>query len=194
MIIGDPSTFAIESGITQAYERLSLRGLGYFVIHIGGHRYGVHAPDATMLACSFDEVQERTNRRGRHTAPFANESDGGKVADSYRDAIFAPNHENQSFFNITQTAFSDLVYSNHIVWAPDGDEAFDDGSYVLHFDIGDRVRLIAFKGLENGYHHDPTTLTDVWLEADRFYLTLREWRDAFEVEWKSAPKTVESRK
>ena len=32
-----------------------------------------------------------------------------------------------------------------LVSAPDGDEAFDDGSYVLQFDVGDRVRLIAFK-------------------------------------------------
>ena len=31
MLIGDPSEFAVESGITKAYERLSFRALGYFV-------------------------------------------------------------------------------------------------------------------------------------------------------------------
>ena len=45
------------------------------------------------------------------------------------------------------------------MWAPDGDEPFDDASYVLQFDVKDRVRLIAFKSSE-GYLHDPATLSD----------------------------------
>ncbi len=36
MIVGDPSRFALESEITYAYDLLSQRGLGYFVIHVGG--------------------------------------------------------------------------------------------------------------------------------------------------------------
>ncbi len=35
MIVGDPTQFAIESEITIAYDRLDLRGLGYFLIHLG---------------------------------------------------------------------------------------------------------------------------------------------------------------
>jgi hypothetical protein len=58
MIVGDPSVFAIESEITRAYERLSFRALGYFVIYVCGRSYGVRAPDATMLACSFDAVEK----------------------------------------------------------------------------------------------------------------------------------------
>jgi immunity protein 42 of polymorphic toxin system len=36
MIVGNPSIFAIESQITKAYESLSMRALGFFVVHIGG--------------------------------------------------------------------------------------------------------------------------------------------------------------
>jgi hypothetical protein len=74
--------------------------------------------------------------------------------------------------------------------APDGDEAFDDGSFVLQFDVGDRVRLIAFKSCHN-YLHDAGSLSDVWLAADDFYGILRQWHDAFESEWESTPKTEE---
>ena len=192
MLVGDSSKFAIESGITKAYERLSFRALGYFVIYIAGRRYGVFAPDATMLACSFDEVESRITQRGRHTAPFATEDNAGKIADAYRDAIYAPDQEANYFFGIPQPEFHDLIYSNHLAWTPDGDEAFDDWSHILQFDVGDRVRLIGFRSLDGDYHHDPNTLADVWLNADAFYQTLQQWRDSFDAEWHGSTRIPES--
>jgi hypothetical protein len=70
---------------------------------------------------------------------------------------------------------------------PDGDEAFDDGSFVLQFDVQDRVRLIAFRS-GAGYVHDPDTLSDVWLPADDFYRVLEQWHQAFDREWAAMPK------
>jgi Immunity protein 42 len=186
MIIGDQSVFAIESGITHAYERLSFRALGFFVIHINGRRYGVHSPNATMLACSFDEVGNRITRRGSHIASFATEPDADEIANAVCHAIYASDQENTRFFGISRPEFHDLVYSNHLLWAPDGDEAFDDGSHVLQFDVKNRVRLIAFKNSEEGY--DSSTLNDMWFEGDKFYDILQRWRDAFETEWLAAPK------
>ena len=88
MIVGDPRVFAIESKITKAYERLSFRALGFFVIHVSGRRYGVHSPEATMLACSFDQVENRTARCGTHTTPFAAEISGGEIADAFLAAVY----------------------------------------------------------------------------------------------------------
>ena len=62
---------------------------------------------------------------------------------------------------------------------------------MLHFDIEERVRLIAFKSNEDGYRHDPRTLTDMWLDAAEFYRILQDWRDAFEEEWTCAQKISE---
>jgi hypothetical protein len=191
MMIGNLAIFAIESEITRAYESLGLRALGFFVLHIGGRRYGVHEPDATMLANSFDEVRARIASCGKHTAPFASEPDGGVIADAFRNAVYADEQE-ESFFGIPLAVFSKFFYMpNRVMWAPDGDEAFDDGSYVLQFDVESRVRLIAFKSNE-GFRHAPGTLSDVWLPADDFYNVLREWHDAFESEWVSAPKSAEN--
>jgi hypothetical protein len=183
MIVGSPCLLAIESGILEAYEQMSFRSLGFFVIHVGGRPYGRREPDSTMLACSFDEVERRIAERGRHTAPFATEPEAGKIADAFLNAIFADEQE-ERYFGIPLPEFSKFFYrgSKDCMWAPDGDEAFDDGSYVLQFDVDDRVRVIAFK-CKDGPRHDPDTLSDVWLLADDFYQVLQRWHDAFEAEW-----------
>ncbi len=194
MIIGDPRFFAIESRIKDAYESLGLLALGFFILHVGGRSYGQTAIDSTMLACSFNAVEERLTDRGKHTAPFAAESDAGKIADAFRNAIYSEEQE-ESYFGISRDDFCNFFYveSNDRMWAPDGDEAFDDGSFVLQFDVEDHVRLIAFRCWEEPgreYLHDPATLSDVWLKADDFYRILQEWRDAFKAEWMAAKKVV----
>jgi hypothetical protein len=125
LIIGNPSIIGIESSITRAYERLSFRALGFFVIHVGGRCYGVKSPDATLLANSFDEVERRVAMRGSHAVPFATEADAGKIADSFRNAIYA-DRQQESYFDIPRSEFSQMIHSRNIMWALDGDEAFDD--------------------------------------------------------------------
>ena len=186
MISGNPSIFAIESNISRAYERMSLRGLGFFVIYVSGRCYGVRTPENTMLSCSYDEVAARISMRGKHDVPFATEPDGGKIADAFRAAIYSDEPQ-EGYFNLPLLSFTDLIHSKCIMWAPDGDEAFDDGSFILHFDVNESVRLIAFKS-NLGYVHEPGSLIDVWLPADDFYGILQRWRDAFDTEWKSMPK------
>lgn len=190
MIVGDPSVFAIESGITRAYERLSFRALGFFVIHVSGRSYGVNTPDATMLGCGFDRIERRIAARGRHTAPFAAESSAAEIAHAFRNAIYADVQE-RAHLGIPLAAFCELVHSHHLDnWKPGNvDEAFDDGSYVLQFDVQDRVRLIAYKS--QGSSYAPDTLTDMWLGAEDFYSVLHRWHDAFEAEWAAMPKVSE---
>jgi hypothetical protein len=71
MIVGDCRVFAIESGITEAWESLSQLALGYFVVHVGGRAFGVRQADASTLGCSFNEVGHRLRRRGTHVLPIA---------------------------------------------------------------------------------------------------------------------------
>jgi Immunity protein 42 len=188
MIVGNPSVFAIESGITHAYERLSFRAIGYFIIWVCGRSYGVRSPDATMLACSFDEVGRRIANRGGHTARFAADLDPGKIADAIRLALYADCRDDELLLGIPLPEFGKLICSQRIQWAPDGDEAFDDRSYVLQFEVDDRVRLIAFTSSGESYLHDPTTLSDAWLPSDDFYCVLQQWHDAFEAEWTAVPR------
>lgn len=191
MIVGDPARFAIESAITRAYQRLSFRALGYFRIHVGGKAYGRCEPEATLLACSFDTVGRRLADRGDHTAPFSGESDAGKIADAFLNVIYA-DRQDASYFGLSSVEFAAYFSgsSNNLKWAPDGDEAFDDGSFVLQFDVGNRVRLIAFR-YGSDHHHDAATLSDMWILEEMFYDTLLEWHGAFQNEWRTSPKCTE---
>lgn len=186
MIIGNPDTFAVESSITHAYARPSLLGLGFFVIYAGGLCYGNRSPKSTMLACSYDEVGRRIAGRGSHSVPFGDDPDAGKIAESIRGALYGLRPEKE-YFGLPLAKFSDSIHSQRVIWAPDGDEAFDDGSYVLQMDNGKQVRLIAFKNAK-GTGYDPATLTDIRLPGDHFYCVLQSWRDAFLREWTSMPK------
>ncbi len=179
MTVGTPAVFAIESGISQWHERPSLLALGFFVIHVGGFRYGVYKEDATMLANSFNEVGRRIADQGCHSSPFALDPDAGKIADVVSRALYGDDQNDEAFFGMSRPEFSNLVSSKDLLWAPDGDEAFDDGSYVLQFDVEDRVRLIGFQR-PNGFFHEPTTLRDVWITAQQYYSTLQQWKADFE--------------
>lgn len=191
MIVGDSSTFALESGLSCAFEAPGKLALGYFSIHIADCCFGVREPDATLMACSHNEVGNRIGRRGLHTASFAIEP-AGEIADAVRKAIYAPEEEGKRLLGLSQKELADRIYSNHLLWAPDGDEAFDDGSFVIHFDAGERVRLIGFKSRETSYEHDPATLAEVWTDSGLFYDVLSRWHSQFLTEWRAAMKHPEA--
>jgi hypothetical protein len=187
MIVGDPSCFALESEITHAYERLSLRALGYFVIHVGGRCYGVRSWDATMLSAAFDGVAKRIAMRGSHDAPSFSMVDSEALAKAFSRAIYVEHEKEELFFGMRDSDFTTSLYSNDLVWAPDGDEGFDDGSCVLQFDIEDKVRLIAFSRDTNPIL-DPESLREISIPAETFYAILQNWHDRFLEEWASFPK------
>lgn len=186
MIVGDPTIFAIESRISDAYEEPDLSALGYFLLHVGGVRYGVNNPKASMLACSLDEVTRRLEYRGKHVMPFLNESPARAVARAVYDVIYG-GQPRDNYFGTSASNFAAAIHQSKVVWAPDGDEAFDDGSFVLQFDVNRRVRLIAFKITENG-DDMPDALQEAWITNDQFYDILRAWRNAFVGEWRGVPK------
>lgn len=192
MLIGDPSRFAIESAITYGYERLSFRGLGYFVAHIGGRPFGAHQPDATMLALPLDLVGKCISRRGLHTAPFSSSS-AGILIEAIWDAVYRPDPQADHYFGLPAEDFTSLVHSSGCDWGSAMDEAFDDGSKIYQFDIGDEVRIIADNNHREPFdwRHDPASLRDIRLPADEFYGVLTRWRDDFLMEWEKMVKIPE---
>jgi hypothetical protein len=187
MIVGHPEVLAIESRITLAYAEPGLRALGCFTLLIQGRRFGVYEDDATMLANSFDEVCRRIDRRGRHRARFGADSSAHEIASSIVSILYDDLPAEAKLLGMRNDELADLVHGSRLIWAPDGDAAFDDRSHVLHIDIDDQVRLIAFRRGDQGLF-DPSTLVDQWLPIDEFYSVLGEWRDRFVLEWECHPK------
>ncbi len=194
MMIGDPSIFAIESEMSITYERLGARALGFFVLYVGGKRYGVRASDATLLANAFDSVEERISDRGKHLVGTLAHRSAFEIALAYRCEFYG---ETQYDFYCELPAEEFASYfsrrEGHITWAPGCDEAFDDSSYVMHFDVDDRIRLIAFKSGDFNLTGpdslvEPNSLSEAWLSADVFYGILQEWHTAFLAEWNASDK------
>lgn len=185
MTVGDPSVIAIESAITQPYDDLGQRALGYFVIHVAGRRYGIRSPDATLLACSLDAVRRRLSRRGKHRVLFGSEPSATKIADAVRASMYDEKRQGECFFGLSSDEIRNALIAGEIVWAPDGDAAFDDGSHVLQFDLGDQVRLIAFKNAVST-EKLARTLVEAWVKLDEFYDVLDQWQSSFEAEWAAA--------
>ena len=192
IFVGNSSVLAIETGITQAYAQLGQRALGFFVVHVAGKSYGIRSPEATLLACSFDAVRRRIARRGKHVVQFGSEPDAAKVVDAVRAVMFEDDRQSESFFGKSAAELREYLAVNEIVWAPDGDAAFDDGGHVLQIDQGARVRVIAFRNADSR-EAVANSLADVWLNADEFYDLLSEWQSRFESEWRAVLKNATSR-
>ncbi len=187
MITGHADLFAIESYISRAYAELGLRALGFFTLIIKGRRFGVHEEDATMLANSFDEVCRRISNRGQHTAPFAADGSQSDIAASVVGALYGDLPREGCALGISHDELAELVHQHQLIWAPDGDAAFDDRSYVVQLDVGDQVRLIGFKRGDEGLF-EAGSLVDHRLPIDEFYSILEKWRDDFVWEWERHPK------
>lgn len=181
MIVGDASRFGLESEIAQAFEGLGQLALGFFAIHVNGLSFGVREPDASLLAVSYDEVGRRLQRRGRHVAPSLERSSPELIATAILGALYDPTCDEMSFLGRSRSDFTAEVKMSHAVWAPDGDEAFDDGSRVLQIDCGNEVRVVAFRATM-GYRFDTSSLRDVFLPESEFYRILETWRSEFMLE------------
>lgn len=184
MIKGNPLDFAVESRVSKVFPQRSLMALGSFVIHVAGSAYGVSSPTATMLACSFDSVERRIDRRGKHEAFFANEK-ASDIVRQYVSAYFGGMDDADSralIFNVEK--FCSAIEIGELVMAPDGDAAFDDGSHVLHFDVGEHVRIIAFRN-EIDERVRSQSISEATIDAAIFYSTLQDWVNSFSNEWRA---------
>jgi len=184
--------FAIESFISILEPERGLMALGYFLIKIKGTSYGVKEEDATSLACSYDEVVRRLEMRGKHIAP----ADLIKLPSLelaqiiYSSIYYKISDEHNSWkYHIPRDTLAKMIYKNNLIWAPDGDEAFDDCSNVFQFDIDEKtVRLIGFKDTKD-YKVDESTLNDITMNSDDFYSILKEWAENFYKEWQDLVAT-----
>lgn len=183
MLAGDVSRFAIETAIKEAYDAPSLKALGSFVVHVAGKSYGAQTSDATLLAVPFDSIRRRIARRGQHCAPFSQFSDTSALAKALVLAVYGDARPDSTPPGLRGSEIAKILDDNFIDWAPDGDEAFDDGSHIYQFDVGDSVRIVACKHHSNG---TVRCLSEILLPSDEFYGVLDKWQMQFDLEWRAA--------
>lgn len=186
-LIGNRECFAIESRISIAYAIHDYNASGSFVIHIGGKTYGIDAHDATDLGCSLLRVEERLATRGGHASHIADYINAGEIADAAYGSLFGRGDIEYSSLGLPKEYLENELREKKLFWVPNGDAAFDDGSFILQIDIGEQVRLIGFR-LGELPRHDPATLADVRISSDEFYGILESWRCIYKAQWYNLPK------
>ncbi len=183
--------FIIESFISSAYSNKGIMAIGYFLIHIKGISYGIKTDDASALACSYGTVIDRLDMKGKHIAPKELiVLPSLELAQITESALYGHIDDEQETWklSIPRCELTKLIYKNKLIWAPDGDEAFDDGSRVFQFDIdSETVRLIGYNTTDD-HKIDEDKLSDLIINSDEYYSILEEWAAKFYKEWENSEK------
>ena len=188
-MIGNRDIFAIESSILEAYDSPGQMALGFFVLYVGGRRYGYREPDSTLIGTSFNGIRKRIADCGNHKSPLPPDANATEIATAVSHANSLNEMDDKLLYEIPWPQFYKVLHANGCVLAPDNEQGFDDGSHVLQFDHGPEVRLIAFQ-VTADYHVEGGSLRDVRLSQDDFYGILQEWHTRFKEDWMSRPKVA----
>ncbi len=173
IVVGTKSRFAVETCVSAVFPENRNSLLGYFVIHILGQRYGVYEPDASMLGNSIDVVLSLIENEGFHKLSIAKDFPAETFVRWYMRCFSEYDTPEQRMLGNTGSNLWDEFKRNEILWAPDGDEAFDDGSHVFVLDYESTVRLIGCTYRD--YQPIEGTVESVMLERSEFYGILRQW-------------------
>ncbi len=198
MLVGSTEEFALESHIERAYERRSLLALGFLRVHVAGVPYGSGAADATMLACAADSVAGRLATQGTHQSALAGEADARALIEAAYASVHGDDVE-WRYLGWGQRELEQHLVKSGVMWAPGGDEEFDDGSVILQFDLRDSVRIVAGRPPEglprprrplrgNGPQCTDYLIRDVTMSAEAFYGVLALWHARFLSQWAQSAK------
>lgn len=190
MILGDSQVFGLELRVSELFERASFVALGCYRVHVDGVAFGVDDDEASLLACSYQSLDARLRCRGRHVFEPAREYSGAEIAAAYTDAVYSDRDPDDVELGLPLRALGPTFHERRLVLAPDGDQVFDDSSRILHFDLEERVRLVAYRSVSCNSADGTRDLVDVELDAELFYGTLDQWlqhlRALREKEWPGA--------
>jgi hypothetical protein len=164
--------------VTEVFSDVQNNLLGYFVVYIQGQRYGVYEPDATLLGNSIGTVRQRVANMGSHTLGISIDFPEKQLIDWYIKCYGDLLSPCRDILGDDGLKLWDEFNRNKILWAPDGDEAFDDGSHVFHFDFGRIVRLIGCTYVN--YLPIENSIRSICLPSSDFYEILDRWQASFE--------------
>ncbi|MBB4100454.1 hypothetical protein GGR46_004026 [Sphingomonas kyeonggiensis] len=183
ILVGNPEMLAIESCVDEFVAQKSQMGIGYFLIHVGGRQYGVKKPRACVMGNSYNEIVSRISQDGKHILNSSSKIDSKELSIYILNSIYNRGFEGGVIPSQWSKEIDDNLYANALIWAPDGDSAFDDGSHVVQVDDGQFARITAFINAETQDEFE-NSISDVILRRETFYETLGAWAREFDGQWK----------
>lgn len=135
MEFGNKSFFALEIEINEIYYNQFV-GDGFFVIYIDNNCYGRREEYATTFPGIIRQLENCLKSR----------VNSGITLENYSKENIAEGYYLQHYSEADLVAYDqNLLSKTKTLWEWSPDEAFDDGSHVIHFDDGDTTRIIGFK-------------------------------------------------
>jgi hypothetical protein len=184
--------FYLESFVDSYLPDIGQMAIGYFSISIDGRAYGVKRKDASLLACSYDAVVRRLKASDSHRLSFGDKHPAHFYVHELLRAHLGDSSYQRCFTDEEREEFVAKLFSHELWWAPDGDAAFDDGSYVIQMDYPNYVRVIGFKYLES-QSETLASISELRMDSGEFYDVLEEWSGRFLEDWReNTPPNVRS--
>jgi hypothetical protein len=178
-LIGDRNQFAFDIRVCRLTPNLYYKGIGYFLIYVNGVRYGLSHCEAETLVSPYEAMKKRLQFRGGHVAEFSQYPDPKEIA----LAVWEPGYgevQKETYAGLPIDRVVEMVHSGHIDWFPCGGSGFDDGSDIIQFDIGDKVRIIGYRVLD--IYGTLADITDIQMPADEFYSLLQQAIDNIDLQ------------
>jgi hypothetical protein len=169
MIFGDKRSFAIEIEVNNFFHDEYV-GEGKFFTYINNQRYGIDNEYATTFLYIKDELFLFLNKLQNSIEEL--------LLFSSTEISIAYYCQNYSDVDLSKLNENLLNLAKHLVaWSPES--AFDDGSYIIHFDYGDKTRIIGFKScmIKDKCMVQKDSVNEVFITRVEFERILRESLD-----------------
>jgi hypothetical protein len=177
MVIEHGTTgFAVRTSIDSILDSRSFLAIGSHQYRFGQQWYGLAAEYAAVLGCSFNCIVDRFRNRGKHVVPMLDTHSAESIAQNWVQYVYAKPPDLQTSAELDyRNRYLEGVYERGAQMAPDGSEAFDDGSLIFQFDIGAKVRLVACRFGIAPEPYRAVDISEVTLYSDEFYDVLGAW-------------------
>lgn len=175
MIFGNVQRFAIETEVTKVYPRdkgqRTQQALGFFIVYIKNHVFGVRSPDATTLGFVECFIRERIEKKNVYAVPWELPQDSAELVNALFTATVREDSNNQ-FGGLSNSELYEFIIRNDIAWTGSLDEAFDGGDHLLQIEYKDQVQIIAFRVSDE---FECALSAEITLPASEFYAVLSGW-------------------
>lgn len=182
MIDVHTALFGIQTHIEAIHADPFPMALGYHRFRVGSNWYGSTEPDATALGCSRSAIAERLQRRGQHVYNALGEQEPDALMNAWMVSEYGKDYAPWTpVAGMGREELNDAIHSSHALMAPDGDAAFDDGSQILQFDVGEAVQLVAARLTGEVGWPVAVDLVGIRIPASEFYDCLADWLRQFDI-------------
>lgn len=135
MLFGDKSKFGLEIEVNEIYGNEFI-GDGFFVVYIDNICYGKRDKYATTFVSIVNDL----------LIFYSNLKNTNTGLENYSKEEIAICFYCQGYSDANLSKYKyELLEKTKYLYAWNPDEAFDDGSWVMHFDDDEKTRIIGFK-------------------------------------------------